>query len=146
MGVDSAEDPVEDSMGGIVPSGIGVEPSGLTLSGCLGLRGRSGWFPMVATVRTAHDRSMTMHEPQMETGPVLRRPAEGRIIAGVAAGVADYFGVDVAVVRIAFVVLALVGGAGIPAYLAAWLLIPSEEERYSAAEQWLHSHRPPRAA
>lgn len=96
---------------------------------------------MVAAGREAHDGGMTTNEQQIVGGtPVLRRPLQGRLIGGVAAGLADYFGIDVAVVRIAIVVLTVMGGAGIPAYLAAWLLIPSEEEQYSAAEQWLHSH------
>ena len=48
-------------------------------------------------------------------------------IAGVCAGLADYFGVDVVLVRTAWVVLSVVPGAvigGVIAYVAAWLLIP----------------------
>jgi phage shock protein PspC (stress-responsive transcriptional regulator) len=48
------------------------------------------------------------------------------MLAGVAAGIARYLGVDVTVVRIVFAVLAVVGGAGVPLYLAGWLLIPEE--------------------
>ena len=40
------------------------------------------------------------------------------MLAGVAAGLARYFGVDTTIVRIVFVVLTVVGGAGIPLYLA----------------------------
>src|SRR5712692_2939680 len=58
--------------------------------------------------------------------PALRRPYQDRMLAGVAAGLARYFGVDVTIVRIAFVVLTVVGGAGIPLYLAGLLLIPEE--------------------
>lgn len=71
----------------------------------------------------------------------LRRPAGGRILAGVAAGLADYLGLDLAVVRIAFVVLSLVGGVGIPAYLAGWLLIPEEGDTESLVAGWLEGHR-----
>jgi phage shock protein PspC (stress-responsive transcriptional regulator) len=71
----------------------------------------------------------------------LRRPHDRRILAGVAAGVADYFGVDVAVVRIAIVVLSLLGGIGIPAYVAGWLLIPDECASESIAEEWLDRSR-----
>ena len=59
------------------------------------------------------------------------------MIAGVAAGVADYLGVDPTVVRIVFVVLAFVGGTGLPLYLAGWLLIP-DPDRGSIAAAWLH--------
>jgi len=48
------------------------------------------------------------------------------MLAGVAAGVADYFEVDATLVRIGFVALTLLGGAGVPLYVAAWLLIPEE--------------------
>jgi len=56
----------------------------------------------------------------------LRRPYQGRMLTGVSAGLADYLGVDATLVRIAFVILVLFGGAGIPLYLAGLLLIPDE--------------------
>lgn len=71
--------------------------------------------------------------------PRLRRPVEGRLVAGVAAGLADYFDVDVVVVRIALVVLAITGGLGVPLYLAAWLLVPEEGDHEGIAEQFLHA-------
>jgi phage shock protein PspC (stress-responsive transcriptional regulator) len=42
----------------------------------------------------------------------------------VAAGLAEYFDIDVAVVRVGFVALCLVGGMAIALYIAGWLLIP----------------------
>jgi phage shock protein PspC (stress-responsive transcriptional regulator) len=56
----------------------------------------------------------------------LYRPAQDRMLAGVASGLARYFGADVLLVRIALVVLVFVGGIGLPLYLACWLLIPEE--------------------
>lgn len=49
------------------------------------------------------------------------------MLAGVCQGVANYFGIDATVVRLATVILGLVtmGGAVI-AYLAAWLIMPEE--------------------
>jgi phage shock protein PspC (stress-responsive transcriptional regulator) len=69
----------------------------------------------------------------------LRRPASGRMLAGVAAGVARSLGVDPLVVRIAFVVLVLAGGAGVPLYLAGWLLIPDQESGQSLAAELLQA-------
>jgi len=69
----------------------------------------------------------------------LRRPAEGRMLAGVAAGIANYLGADVTAVRIILAVLAIVGGAGVPIYLAAWLLIPEEGSEQSIAGGFLQS-------
>ena len=60
------------------------------------------------------------------------------MLAGVAAGVARGLGIDPVIVRIAFVVLALAGGAGVPLYLAGWLLIPDEESGVSLAAQLIH--------
>jgi phage shock protein PspC (stress-responsive transcriptional regulator) len=62
---------------------------------------------------------------QPSTGP-LRRPIDGRILGGVAAGLARHFALDVTYIRIAFVALCLLGGAGVPLYLAAWILIPAQ--------------------
>lgn len=66
---------------------------------------------------------------------VLMRPRDGRMLAGVCAGVADYFGLDVTLVRVIWAVLAVItGGAGILAYLVAWILIPNEGQQSSVAE------------
>jgi phage shock protein PspC (stress-responsive transcriptional regulator) len=70
----------------------------------------------------------------------LHRVASGRMIAGVAAGLADYLDVDPTLVRIGFVVLALMGGIALPLYLAGWLLIPDEGSDQSMAEEML-SHQ-----
>ncbi len=73
----------------------------------------------------------------------LRRATEGRMIAGVCAGLADYFDVDVVLVRIVVAVLALIGGIGLPLYLAAWLLVPEEETDTSIAEHLIRDVRSP---
>lgn len=72
---------------------------------------------------------------------LLRRPRDGRVLAGVAAGAADYLGIDVTIIRIALVVLALFGGAGVPIYLAAWLFVPDEGSDVSVAEELLDQLR-----
>lgn len=66
---------------------------------------------------------------------VLRRCPHRRIIAGVAAGVADYLDVDVAAVRIGFAALTLLAGVGVPLYIAAWLLLPEEGSDFSIGEE-----------
>jgi len=60
----------------------------------------------------------------------LRRPAAGRKIAGVCAGFAEYFDVDVTLVRLVWLVLSILPGAvfgGIVAYLVAWFIMPKAE-------------------
>jgi phage shock protein PspC (stress-responsive transcriptional regulator) len=63
----------------------------------------------------------------------LTRRRDDRMLAGVASGIAAYVGVDALFVRIAFAVLAIVGGVGIPLYVACWLLIPDEGAARSIA-------------
>jgi signal transduction histidine kinase len=60
------------------------------------------------------------------TTPTLRRDPDRRLVGGVAAGVARYFGVDPLFVRLAFVVAAAAGGFGVAVYLLGWILIPAE--------------------
>jgi phage shock protein C len=69
----------------------------------------------------------------------LCRPIHDRMLAGVAAGVADYLGIDVTIVRIVLAVLVFVGGAGVPIYLAGWLLIPEEGADASIASELVSS-------
>ena len=56
----------------------------------------------------------------------LRRDPERGVIAGVAAGLAARLGIDPVIVRVAFAATSVAGGAGIGAYLLAWVLIPTE--------------------
>jgi len=69
----------------------------------------------------------------------LRRPVRDSVVAGVAAGLARYLGVDVMIIRLAFVVLTIAGGAGIPLYLAGLLLIPAEGSDQSTASSLIES-------
>ncbi|PPJ23314.1 PspC family transcriptional regulator [Nocardia nova] len=55
-------------------------------------------------------------------------------VAGVASGFGRRYGVDPVLIRVAFVVSTIFGGAGIVLYLAAWLLLPSAGDAVSPAE------------
>jgi phage shock protein PspC (stress-responsive transcriptional regulator) len=72
----------------------------------------------------------------------LHRRRSGRMLGGVAVGLADYFDVDRVLVRVGFVVLTFVGGLAVPLYLAGWALIPDEETDVSIAEELLARERP----
>ena len=54
------------------------------------------------------------------------RVEEGRMIAGVCAGLGRYLGVDATVVRLIFVLLALFAAGGVLLYLILWLIMPME--------------------
>jgi phage shock protein PspC (stress-responsive transcriptional regulator) len=62
----------------------------------------------------------------------LLRSRSDRMIGGVCGGLGRYFNIDPIIFRIGAVVLAFVGGAGLLAYLAALLLIPSEDSPAAA--------------
>lgn len=72
---------------------------------------------------------------QEERAHPLIRTHEGRIIAGVATGVARRLDIPLWLVRIGFVVLTFFGGLGIALYLAAWLLMRDEHETESIASR-----------
>src|SRR3954451_11740668 len=61
------------------------------------------------------------------SAPLFVRPREGRMLAGVCAGIAQRWGLDLTLVRVVTVVLTLFTGVALAAYLAAWLLTPSTE-------------------
>jgi len=66
---------------------------------------------------------------------VLLRSRKDRMLAGVCAGFADYFSLDVTLVRVIWAVVSVItGGAGVLAYLAAWMIIPAEGEKTSIAQ------------
>lgn len=63
-----------------------------------------------------------------------RRYKSDRKIAGVAAAIARRYEIDPTLVRVAFVVAAVYGGAGVILYLLGWLLLPEEDDEVSPAE------------
>lgn len=72
---------------------------------------------------------MTEFEGNRPKRRLMRRPNEGKL-GGVCAGMAEYFDVDVVLVRAAWVVLSIWPGAivlGLIAYVAAWVLMPRAE-------------------
>jgi phage shock protein PspC (stress-responsive transcriptional regulator) len=71
----------------------------------------------------------------------LQRSCSERMVAGVAGGLAEYLDADPMLVRLGFVALTLLGGAGIPLYLAAWLLVPEQCAGESVAEGFVHHRR-----
>ena len=74
-------------------------------------------------------------------GKQLYRRREGRIVAGVCAGLADYFDLDVNLVRLAFAVVIIFGGIGVLVYVIAWAVVPEEGEKASIAETLVNKNR-----
>jgi phage shock protein PspC (stress-responsive transcriptional regulator) len=95
--------------------------------------------PPADTHTTDAPKAAPRYELPFGSSSALRRPFQDRMVAGVAAGLARHFGVDVTIVRIAFAVLTVIGGAGIPLYLAGLLLIPDEGSDQSIASSIIES-------
>mgnify|MGYP000994303320 CR=1 FL=1 len=62
----------------------------------------------------------------------LYRSKNQRVLGGVCGGLAEYFGLDVFLVRLLWVLLSCIGGTGLFAYLALWAIIPSEEAAWQS--------------
>ncbi|HVM17303.1 MAG TPA: PspC domain-containing protein [Gaiellaceae bacterium] len=84
---------------------------------------------------------MSGHATDTGTRP-LERSRSDRMLAGVAGGLGAWFELHSAVFRVAFVVLTLMGGAGILIYLAAALVMPDEGAEDSVAMAALRRRRP----
>jgi phage shock protein C len=65
----------------------------------------------------------------------IYRNQREKVLGGVAAGIADYFDVDVAWVRLAFVLSVFVHGIGLLAYIVAWIVFPRDERTGAQIEQ-----------
>nr|WP_300638857.1 PspC domain-containing protein [uncultured Oscillibacter sp.] len=53
---------------------------------------------------------------------------QGKMVDGVCGGIAEYFGLDPSLVRLAWIIFSAMGGSGIPAYILAAVIIPREPE------------------
>jgi len=71
-------------------------------------------------------------------GKRLLRTRNGRMRAGVCAGIAAYFGINVNLVRLGFGLFTVFYGLGILVYLAAWVILPEEGADSSILESFVH--------
>ena len=61
----------------------------------------------------------------------LYRSRKDYMIAGVCGGIAEYFEIDSTLVRLLAVLVVLIGGAGVVAYIIAWIVIPKNPDQVS---------------
>jgi phage shock protein C len=64
---------------------------------------------------------------EINSGKRLLLDKRNKKIAGVCAGFARYWEVDVILVRVIWLAVALTAGVGVLAYIAAWMIMPSDE-------------------
>src|SRR5947208_6447118 len=79
---------------------------------------------------------MAVMESAASSPPTIRRDPERRLIAGVCAGMARYFGIDPLWVRVAFVAASAAGGFGIVVYLLGWAFMPVDASVTPARRPW----------
>ncbi|CAN5589325.1 ATP-binding protein [soil metagenome] len=72
--------------------------------------------------------------------PPLARPVHGRVVAGVAAGVATHLDVKVGLVRVAMVLLVGVSGAGVAVYVFLWGLVPQGDVDSPSPSRKMRGH------
>src|SRR5579885_2356802 len=96
---------------------------------------------MVVRPARRHPPSMSEHTITTPHVKRLERSRSDKIIAGVCAGLGRYFDLTPMVFRLGFVVLTILGGAGILVYIAAVLVIPKEGEDRSIAADILANRR-----
>jgi len=83
---------------------------------------RNGW---------ASNRTGVEHR----VGGPLRRQSQGRMVAGVAAGISAKTGIGANIIRTVFVFSALLGGFGAAVYVLAWLFVPAAGENGNIASR-----------
>src|SRR6478672_7998349 len=96
---------------------------------------------MVAGGTRRHPRGMSEHTLHTPIVKRLERSQSDKWLAGVSGGLGRYFDITPTVFRLGFVVLTLLGGAGILVYIAAVLVMPKEGEESSIAEDILKKRR-----
>jgi phage shock protein C len=62
----------------------------------------------------------------MDATRKLYRSKTNRQLAGVCGGLAEYFNVDATLIRVLFVLLAVLGGSGVVLYVAMWIIVPKQ--------------------
>ncbi|MCE3297099.1 MAG: phage shock protein PspC [Crocinitomicaceae bacterium] len=72
----------------------------------------------------AQNRAYTQQQQSVPKDKRLYRDVENAKIAGVCAGLSNYFNIDVIVVRVIFLVFLFFGGFGFPLYVILWIVIP----------------------
>jgi len=68
----------------------------------------------------------------------LYRSGREKMVGGVCGGLAEYFNIDVTLVRLVTLVAIFMGGVGLLAYLAAWIIIPlnpAEQSTYRSSRE-----------
>jgi len=64
----------------------------------------------------------------------LYRSEIDKIVGGVCGGLAEYFGIDSAIVRLVFVLILVYGGSGLLVYIILWIVLPTQSTTYTSSD------------
>lgn len=73
------------------------------------------------------NQTTTPKEPEAEPKKRLYRDKDNAVLAGVASGLANYFGLDPVIVRLIFIIAVFFNGLGLLVYIILWLVVPIAE-------------------
>ncbi|MBS1526942.1 MAG: PspC domain-containing protein [Bacteroidetes bacterium] len=81
--------------------------------------------------RSEQDTEASFTDTYYNTGATRRlfRDPDDRLVAGVCAGIANYFDINPAWIRLAFTLIVLAGGAGLILYIILWAVVPKAVTR-----------------
>ena len=110
----------------------------------MSIRVLAGRDPIAADHRGPHYVGMTdTTRTPNTTRTRLERPRSGRVVSGVATGIANYTQVSTGLIRLAFIIATVFGGFGLLAYIVAWLLMPAEGQEQPVVENWIEDLNTP---
>lgn len=100
-----------------------IDPLWVRLITVLLILGSYGWLLLAYIILWVVLPANTDLPEDQKLKKMYRNP-DGKVIAGVSSGIAAYFAVDVAVVRLLFVIFTFVGGTGLLVYIILWIILP----------------------
>jgi phage shock protein C len=72
----------------------------------------------------------------------LYKSSNDKVLAGVCGGIAEYFAVDTVIIRLAWVVFTLMGGAGLIAYIIAAIIMPENNGYVPVGDSYTRTEDP----
>ena len=79
-------------------------------------------------IRASYIKIVVQLKREVLMSKKLYRSRKNRIIAGICGGLAEYFDIDPIIVRLITLILVLSFGAGLIAYIIAWIVVPEEPD------------------
>jgi phage shock protein PspC (stress-responsive transcriptional regulator) len=129
----SFEEPSWGTTPSTAPSGTGTDQPGNASSGSSSSGASPSGAPSGPSTPPAPPAAR-FFDTIRRSGVVRPERGQGRLVAGVAAGLARRWNVDVTVVRVAFIALTFVGGLGASLYGLGWLFLAQPDGRIHAQQ------------